>query len=70
MVFLGIPLGRTLSRASIPVSSNSGKFWPVRLKRNLRQQKINDVLPFMGLEYSSQSPSYRHFEQSRCVFVG
>src|SRR3989442_2400090 len=26
IVFLGIPLGRTLSRASIPVSSNPGKF--------------------------------------------
>jgi hypothetical protein len=27
MVFLGIPLGRTLSSASIPVSSNPGKFF-------------------------------------------
>src|SRR2546422_3334225 len=48
IVFLGIPLGRTLSRASIPVSSNPGKFSPVRPKPNSPQWKINDVLPVLG----------------------
>src|SRR6266516_1010685 len=44
IVFLGIPLGRTLSRASIPVSSNPGKLFASPTRLNSHLWKINDVL--------------------------
>src|SRR6266566_249671 len=44
IVFLGIPLGRTLSRASIPVSSNPGKLFASPTRLNSHLWKINEVL--------------------------
>src|SRR5437016_14653081 len=67
IVFRGIPLGRTLSRASTPAFSTPGKFWQVRTKPDVRSCKINDVLPLMRLRSYSPSPSYRRLEQSRGV---